>query len=481
MSDPKENKEKYDKVAQLRSLIKGFKNSTDVRIDIFGVILDYVGETGVGLEGIFGLNHKIYTGLFVEGNVETKYNAHILLKSLLPTKDDQITFEKYHGKSYPEIGAVLKEFDVKTGGVMGFPGLPDPDTLVGFKVAGIVWQLSDIHFGSMNKTGLDPIELAETLCRIVDSNKKYLPKVIIVSGDITSDGSEEDYKEFRKFIGHLNKRLWGAVQKYRILVIPGNHDIRWLKDGTADRMKQFIKYFVKSRMAITPFGRKEEESGDGNVTVNRIISKKKDVPPIALVTYKDLELQFLLLVSAYYSGTVPKEVRDIISGLRKKKISDALKKILRIDKGEITHSYIDLLSSEIKELKFDGIAVTHHHLCEFGAEPCKTEYANELLRTLAEKGIYVVLHGHTHMVEDKRFSRLVTKSLAFPVPCSSLGGECVGTHNRGFSLHFIGNPEDKRRIATFLWPIGSTNYFTPKDLFARYWFRLSKDGIELES
>src|SRR3954447_2322171 len=76
-------------------------------------------------------------------------------------------------------------------------------------------QLSDIHIGG-NENGMDPIPRLEAVIEEVRSLPNR-PHAVLVSGDVTDDGTEAGYRIAREMLARLEAPLH---------VIPGNHDDR---------------------------------------------------------------------------------------------------------------------------------------------------------------------------------------------------------------------------------------------------------------
>jgi 3',5'-cyclic AMP phosphodiesterase CpdA len=72
-------------------------------------------------------------------------------------------------------------------------------------------QISDLHCGS-------PHFVPELLDRALDEINELAPDVVIVSGDLTSDGFRAEYEQAREYLDRLT-----CDQQ---IVIPGNHDSR---------------------------------------------------------------------------------------------------------------------------------------------------------------------------------------------------------------------------------------------------------------
>ena len=84
--------------------------------------------------------------------------------------------------------------------------MPKPTLLV---------QLSDLHVGG-DEDGKDPIPRIEAVIEAVRSLPNA-PDAVLVSGDLTDDGSGEHYATARELLGRLEVPLH---------VLPGNHDDR---------------------------------------------------------------------------------------------------------------------------------------------------------------------------------------------------------------------------------------------------------------
>src|SRR5690348_51991 len=72
-------------------------------------------------------------------------------------------------------------------------------------------QISDVHFGG----GLSLP--AETMDDIVERVRAIDPDIVVVAGDLTTDGYEWEYEQAAE---------WYARITYPKIVIPGNHDSR---------------------------------------------------------------------------------------------------------------------------------------------------------------------------------------------------------------------------------------------------------------
>lgn len=76
-------------------------------------------------------------------------------------------------------------------------------------------QLSDLHIGG-NENGVDPVPRLETVIEAVRALPNR-PDAVLVSGDLTDDGAEANYRVAREMLARLGAPLH---------VLPGNHDDR---------------------------------------------------------------------------------------------------------------------------------------------------------------------------------------------------------------------------------------------------------------
>ncbi len=90
-------------------------------------------------------------------------------------------------------------------------------------------HISDIHFGRENKQTIQPI---------IRKINQLKPDLIIISGDLTQDGTPKQFKKARHFIKKL---------KFKKFVIPGNHDMPFLNVLT-----RFLIRFARYRKYISP-------------------------------------------------------------------------------------------------------------------------------------------------------------------------------------------------------------------------------------
>ncbi|MGJ8678788.1 metallophosphoesterase family protein [Paraglaciecola sp.] len=79
-------------------------------------------------------------------------------------------------------------------------------------------QISDCHlFADINKVGYQQINPYQSLKRILSQISHHTVDLLLVTGDVSGDGSAESYQHFKRLITEMNLSC-------DISIIPGNHD-----------------------------------------------------------------------------------------------------------------------------------------------------------------------------------------------------------------------------------------------------------------
>jgi 3',5'-cyclic-AMP phosphodiesterase len=117
-------------------------------------------------------------------------------------------------------------------------------------------QISDIHCGH-------PMFDGDLLDHAVDEIRELGPDLVVVAGDLTSEGYAPQFRQAKRYIDRL--------RELEVIVIPGNHDLKnvgflHFRDafGNADKILR------------VPFGPSEDESEDF-ATVVSVNSSKPDL------------------------------------------------------------------------------------------------------------------------------------------------------------------------------------------------------------
>lgn len=476
----------FDATKQLEELIARYPEglaSDGVEVEISGIVLDYLGRSQQTIEDLLRRYPSLYKSMFVAGRRSD--STLTLVKTVLNDDEARNHTRKAcikHGLG--ELTELIDLIDDERRSRSSPRSSSHADQLAGHRVDGVVWQLSDIHFGKLNNLGLSATDLAQALGDIVRATPEFEPRFVIVSGDVSSTADSDELKQFLDFCESLSRSLWDQHRSHRFLVVPGNHESTWLKNGTADKLDNFKRIIVESGKVVTPFwlGPKMPGDSDGEVSILQFgADESQDTPPFALIRDKRLDFRVLLLVSPYYSGFVPEPVRGVLDKVRLGESLDYLHDLLREDTGEFSRSYVSHIKGKVLQHESTTIAVTHHNLTQLGPEICLSHSAKALLLTLAEKDIQLVLHGHTHLVESRATVRKPNPGEAYPVPCPTLCGLPSPANTHGFMMHLIGPVDQPRYVTSVVWSIDESRGFSldASHLSVRYRFLISKGSLKL--
>lgn len=440
-------------------------------VDIEGVIVDYMARSDFNIYQIFDMNQNIYNDLFLESSGLKKSK---ILISYLSSLDDIMFNDRY--PKVEELVLKHKSRNVLKSNdkVIDYSILSDPSKYFGHSRDVVVWQLSDLHFGKFNKLNTDPAELAAIINMAINKYHLLRPDIVIVSGDVTSESKKNEYKDFLIFLEKISLNIWGKKCPERMLVVPGNHDVKWGKSGAADKMKEFRGMVASSELCLTPFGSDNNSSCESGINIKKI-HKNENIPPMLLVEYEKYDLDILLLVSGYYSGKVPEELLLYLKGVP---TDENFKNILRVDYGDINIEYISDMVKEIRQRKDRlRLAVMHHNPIQYGREICKNMNAPLLLENLASINFPILLHGHVHMHEELFNLRNYDSKQSYPIPCPTLTSIC-SSGGMGFNIHVIGKKDDKTCMTTAVWEVSNLPDFKIEALDIMYKFVI--DGASCE-
>lgn len=461
----------FDEVTQLQEILCRW--NSEQLIDIEGVFIDYMSRNGYPLIAALDLNRNLAVKLFPRDDYS---RASQLLLAVTESASERNKIKEECHIRYPLIAELIAKVDAihspsnfaVNKEITAFDVLETSDTKT------IIWQISDIHFGRLNMLHNDPIELASIFGHLVGTHPSTKPDYIIISGDITSSAAEEEFTRFAKFCKELSIQLWDSLCPQRILLVPGNHDITWSPDGSADRLKLFADMFGDERVCVTPFGKEESFFKDPTVRVRRYGLNDSESPPLAVVSLEEAGIEVLLLVSAYYSGIIPEELRHLLRNeVNDEDARSRLIKHLRSDTGEISVQYLSLLARSLDAKPVPRLAVTHHHFTQYGAECSLSKYGYDLMKTLSDKGVSIVLHGHLHMFEARTSSRVIEMETPCCIPCTTLTAH-TWRRSQGFMIHVVDSSSDGSMIS-LEWELAEGRLFHLESLQPAYSATLSSN------
>lgn len=249
----------------------------------------------------------------------------------------------------------------------------------------IVIHLSDVHFGPKHTFKADATPsgkpapeaiktLADSLIEEMNSfDQKYETVILVISGDLTTNGDIEQFAEATEFINRLAEtEVFGTkIGKERIFIVPGNHDIQY---GEKDKREFWKNYhnFHKGLFGHTK-GRELKELGDERYWK----------------VHNFTECGGFVLVEVATCHHNEKDTDDVDRGC--------------IDQKDLHDIEIELKKVSPELLKKNiRIAVMHHHpvlipaFAEEGRNYDAIINSGLLLKLLNDFGFQIVLHGHKH-------------------------------------------------------------------------------------
>ena len=285
----------------------------------------------------------------------------------------------------------------------------------------IIHHLTDIHVGPLhyqearnlpllesqlpNSTNFDHyIEFLNTISlQMSDLNP---PDLIIISGDLTSFGSESEFDlisaKLRKIEDYLNQHPSELIDSGpRLLVVPGNQDLDWSKIAYRDKISRYSKLCAQfPNVLFSP------------------ISGNKQGGSVDYYDYGDKSnLLILLIDSCELGGTddpIIKSTSKIIEEYKsifrnvdvdQNKLDLAVSNLRNISKKDPGFININTLNKNLSRLpigheKRFKIAVMHHN--PVGMPNGDIESFDTIINAglvkgkLANKGFDLILHGHRH-------------------------------------------------------------------------------------
>ncbi|MHA1440068.1 MAG: metallophosphoesterase family protein [Promethearchaeota archaeon] len=210
-----------------------------------------------------------------------------------------------------------------------------------------ILHISDLHFGGKHKYNKENLEkygkgyiinLKEDLTKDLKENLKIEPDCIVLSGDLTWQGEEKEFEQGRLFLIDLCKEFNLDLKK-KLIIVPGNHDIKWKKNvdfGDHRPYKKFLsklfdqdsnvysdeyfsmiqKFDDKMKVAIIGINscieESEEKAGIGSVGKNQLAWIEKEIRK------KEINPDEYLLIAVLHHHLVPVKLVNLIPATKKK-------------------------------------------------------------------------------------------------------------------------------------------------------------------
>ena len=254
--------------------------------------------------------------------------------------------------------------------------------------------------------------------------------LLLISGDITSTAAQEEYEDFERFLGQVEKEdILPSDSFYdRIVLVPGNHEVRRGENSSrGDFLKSFADFIAdlagRGKEIRTPYS-SERENKFGKCV---LASHSKENTPFALHAFPELGVEILTLVSCFYSqGLDPEVVKliDMYETLKKelakgntadRKYDPSIEVYFRdriyLDTGFFSPDYAGTIPAEINkyfstvgksEQSDVRIILAHHHGSKYFEmdKVQETRHHKSLLSDLSSLKFIAYLHGHIHFAPD---------------------------------------------------------------------------------
>lgn len=282
-----------------------------------------------------------------------------------------------------------------------------------------IHHVSDVHVGSGHYNPSNRLKVGHVdeqcanlkkYCDYIEGCEcKALPDLIVISGDITSEGTENEFAVAKKYLLQIASLIVESRKKQvAVFIVPGNHDLIREHDDYCRRVKNYA-HFAKSL-------------------------KEEAKCPIFSPLYEDLKentnnyddninsisVSMALMNTTSYSGIKDPKLRDLAKayeGLNCSK-GGASCPIAEIAKSKsskrIDFGYID--DDEFRKLTNFGhsdvnIVTMHHNLTSVPTEDLldfdATINAGIVKHRLSIAGANLILHGHrhcTHIVKETYYN-----------------------------------------------------------------------------
>jgi 3',5'-cyclic AMP phosphodiesterase CpdA len=303
----------------------------------------------------------------------------------------------------------------------------------------VIHHLTDIHIGPMQyapsvhewikkyRTDLKPGKW--NVSRYIQHLKKQkdpkgLPDLVVISGDLTSVASDAEMDEATAAIQEVVEELKKKPSDWRpafttppfppfVVIVPGNHDLRWTEQTQEDKRKPFAKladilcgngevlsstYAFRRGPAFFDFGNR------ANICLYLLDSTslggifKPDFQEASEKIAQAQQSFDALLTNVRNSSTFPNEVVEAF-----KEAKDLIEKHSRIDPGAVDPDAQEAMKQRLIDPALNGrlkIAVLHHNPTTDPSDAMDAFdvmlYAGKLKQALAASGVDLVLYGHRH-------------------------------------------------------------------------------------
>lgn len=236
--------------------------------------------------------------------------------------------------------------------------------------------------------------LEATLTRLAEERDGAPYDAVVISGDITVGGEEDGYAELEAVLATLGSARPPAE---RVVVVPGNHDVRWkTAPGSGERYALFGRYVVGAGYVVPMLGHDDALDAQRQLLVDR--QGGYVIVPLNSSNWCG--------VVAGLKPQVQDELDAALSGVRGADTVRGIVEELRLfDVPRIAQAHIEKLRRALRDVdpdrKLVRIAVVHHQILPVSPreelKPFESIINLELLRGFfRDNGFALVLHGHKH-------------------------------------------------------------------------------------
>jgi 3',5'-cyclic AMP phosphodiesterase CpdA len=244
--------------------------------------------------------------------------------------------------------------------------LTDPHYAIGKSREQHVWRLEGETTAGQSKP-----TLAEAIKGAID---KRPVGMVLVTGDLTITGDKQEFEEARISLFRLLGLL--ELDTDRLVVIPGNHDIRWTKSETYSE--------------DTPVSEAPAEAKANYEQFYLNLFRHKANPTLSMGRRFLTPSGIALEICAVNSSSLA-QGKNFLAGMG------------RIEESAFGH-VANLLNWKLPGMSLKILALHHHLMLTENLEPA-AEYsrgfgiaidATRITRMAARNGVHLVIHGHKH-------------------------------------------------------------------------------------
>ena len=255
----------------------------------------------------------------------------------------------------------------------------------------LLLHISDFHLGKLNPHTGGNVYFAkifdEIKNKLRDKNIKFSDiNLIIFTGDFTSEASGIDFSHAKSFVKEV---LYRDFDKDQLIIIPGNHDLEWIKEDGKIHPKRFNSFLnFKKELELT-----DECVFDENYLDN----------PHFIRTLDNLDASILGLNSCLYNSYDVDKTNP--TNFKKSVYNSTSKQNTDINYSQL----LAILDEKDAYQQYDyKIAIIHHPPTSFNVENENLEKSFKVMNELYHYGFTLILHGHSHASSSHKYDDTLT-------------------------------------------------------------------------